>query len=67
MIESAGKSTKIDESMAVTPAKEPTITSGESSLTKKRLFSELEQAEQLSQTNLFKPPLDDRFNSMMTS
>jgi hypothetical protein len=44
LIESVGKSTKIDESITATPGKEQLLiaTSGESSLTKKRLFSEIE-------------------------
>jgi hypothetical protein len=68
LIESAGKSTKIDESLIGTPAgKEPglNLPSGESSMTKKRLFSEIELSKE--EINLFKPPIDDRFNSLITS
>jgi hypothetical protein len=54
--------------MVQTPIKEELVAgglpSGESSLTKKRLFSEIETKEDL---NLLKPPLDDRFNSMILS
>jgi hypothetical protein len=50
--QSVGKSTTYDESIAPTPGKKDL-------LSKKRLFSELEPDQ------LFHPPLDDRFNSVM--
>lgn len=40
------------------------LTSGELSLTKKRLFSEIEAREE---SNLLRPPLDDRFSSLIVS
>jgi hypothetical protein len=55
--------------MVQTPIKEESggadgLPLGESSLTKKRLFSEIETKEE---SNLFKAPLDDRFNSLIVS
>jgi len=54
--------------MVQTPIKEElgavALPSGDSSLTKKRLFSEIETKEE---SNLLKSPLDDRFNSMILS
>ena len=40
------------------------LTSGELSLTKKRLFSEIEAREE---SNLLRPPLDDRLSSLIVS
>jgi hypothetical protein len=67
-LESAGKSTVVGESIVQTPIKDESgaggLPSGEPSLTKKRLFSEIETKEE---SNLFKPPLNDRFNSLIVS